>query len=313
MKPIPAARPLMAAILLLLPGTVLAALDRELDGLNGLCRASIAAGDPEEALRLCRRVGFDIARLAPGSPAHIASLINVGDVKWAAGNYVDADSWYQDALGLIVRSQGADFAAALPLVERIVETRLRRGRYLEAEQTLRQALAMLPSTLPPGDLGRARLRLRHADLLSQSHQFIEAERSYQEVIAIFAAGGPATAAIHRSALRHYAESLEREQKFARAEPVYRELLARLPAEAESAAPDAAASGEPALDKPAILDRIGYLLVQQGRFNEAQACYRRELQLLRQAGRRDVEIGNLEARIATLGDRPTTPAVELLAR
>lgn len=284
-----------------------AQLPREIDGLNGLCRDSIAAADMEEALRICRRVSFDIARLAPGSQAHVDSLIRIGDVKWAAGNYVDADAWYREALTLIGNDSVEARAAALPLIQRIIETKLRRGSYLDAELLMQQALALIPDSVPADDPGRTRLRLRHADLQSHSQQHSEADATYRDVIAIFAAGGPDAIGDHRQAVRRYAESLEREQKFARAEAEYRTLITLTPAGPAPPpliGPDGDA--EAVLGEIELLDRLAYTVLQQGRREEALGHYQRELLLMKAADAAPVDVASLQARLAALTSRPRPP-------
>jgi len=313
-RPRPFAAALLGLVLFGASWPLAAQLPREIDGLNGLCRDSIAAADMEEALRICRRVSFDIARLAPGSQAHVDSLIRIGDVKWAAGNYVDADAWYREALTLIGNDSAEARATALPLIQRIIETKLRRGSYLDAELLMQQALGLIPDSVPADDPGRTRLRLRHADLQSHSQQHSEADATYRDVIAIFAAAGPDAIGDHRQAVRRYAESLEREQKFARAEAEYRTLITLTPAGPAPPpliGPDGDA--EAVLGEIELLDRLAYTVLQQGRREEALGHYQRELLLMKAADAAPVDVASLEARLAALTSRSRPPPQQQTGR
>lgn len=275
-----------------------AQLGNELTALNQLCRMSIAAGDYEEALRVCRRVSFDIAKLAPGSPEHVTSLVNIGDVKRLVANFVDADALYQDALKLVERGPGKDGPVAQALLAQIVEVKIKRGKFLDAEVLLRRALEQRKKISAPDDPVLTQLRLRHADLQSLSHQFPEAEKNYAAVIAILARGGQPMAELHRVALQHLAETLERQQKYQRAELGYLDLLSAI----ESAPP----SPDARLSLPQVLGRIGFVVEQQGRQREAARYYARELTLLKTSGAAPDVIANLEARLSTLTASPSSP-------
>lgn len=288
----------------LLPGAVLvlwsavasAQLGNQLAALNQLCRDPIAKGNFEDALRVCRRVSFDIGKLAPGSPEFIASLVNIGDVKRLVENYVDADAFYQEALKVIERSRGKDSAAALDMMERIVEIKIKRGKFLDAETVLTRSIAIRAKGAAANDPDVAIVRLRHADLQSLSHQFPEAERNYAAVIAIFAAGSERTADAYRTAVRHLAETLEREQKFQRAEIEYLRLLDLTMQRPPNAK---------ALTVAQVLDRLGFVVEQQNRRADALSYYQRELTLLKATGGAQDLVANLEAQIAAL--RPATAA------
>lgn len=270
-----------------------AQLAAELNGLNGLCTAAIRSGDTEEALRTCRRVSFDIERLAPGSQAYITSLTNIGEIKWQVANYVDADAFYGDALKAVEAISGRNTPASLPLLGKIVETKIKRGKFIDAEAVLRRAIAIQRKGAAPNDPALAALRLRQADLQALSHQYPEAERGYLDVITVFAAGGAASDAMLRTGLQHYAELLEREQKFARAEAQYLRLLALVEKK----------PSDTSLSPAAVLDRLGYLAEQLDRQADAMSYYQRELALLRAlSGKPDDkadDIGNLEAKLSSL--------------
>src|SRR5690349_15362139 len=58
-----------------------------LDALNRLCRSTIETRNYDEAQRICKRISFDAEKMAPGSQAHVTSLINMGDIKARVENY----------------------------------------------------------------------------------------------------------------------------------------------------------------------------------------------------------------------------------
>jgi len=100
--------PTSAALLLCtLPALVCSApppdqVATSLAALNAVCRSAIDSHNFDTALRLCKRVSFDASKLAPGSQAHITSLINIGDIK---------------SLTDLVQSLGLDHVRALTLAD----------------------------------------------------------------------------------------------------------------------------------------------------------------------------------------------------
>ncbi|MEP7246962.1 MAG: tetratricopeptide repeat protein [Gammaproteobacteria bacterium] len=192
--------------------------------LNGLCKASIGRGDYEEALRLCKRVRFDVGKLAPGSPEEIESLVNLGDIKALVQNYIDADAYYAVALQLAERAEGADSPQVAQLLATLVEMKVKRGKLLDAEALVKRLLVIRERTMDAADPGLAAIRVRYADLLAESRQFVEAEAEYGRAIGVLQDGGPGTLDAYTSAVLHLAESYERRALYLRAEMQYRRLL-----------------------------------------------------------------------------------------
>ena len=293
--------------LAVLPTRAEAQLERETTALNKLCRNAMAGPDLEEALRICRRIRFDVGKLAPGSRSEVQSLVNLGDVQRLVSNQVDADAYYTAALALV--DGGRNDAMALVLMNTLIEVKASRGKFLETELMLRRAIA-LQQKLKADPLDVARLGLRLADTQSQSHQFLLAEPLYGEIIegldAQAATLGAPAADLQAVAVKGLAETLERQQKLERAEVQYLRLLNTN----NFGTPGARDAG---LSKAQVLDRLGFITEQLGRSSDAIDHYDHELKLLRQmpadaASTRDTEIANLSAKLTTLRASTPTEAV-----
>lgn len=278
-------------------GPVQADLTRAVAGLNQLCRNAMESPDTEQALRICRRIRFDVGKLAPGSSAEVQALVSLGEVQRSVGNQVDADSYYSEALSLV--DGGKNDALALQLIETLVEVKVSRGKFLEAAAVMGRALALQARHAPGDTLGRLRLELKQADIQSQSHQYLVAEDHYAAVLQTLSTLPAANSALTATAVQGLAETLERQQKFERAEQQYLRLLAL----GEPAIPST--SSRP-LDALQLNDRLGYVIEQQGRVGEAIGYYQQALGLLTAAndtvsltGDHQADIANLDARIGAL--------------
>ncbi|HEY0342772.1 MAG TPA: tetratricopeptide repeat protein, partial [Steroidobacteraceae bacterium] len=231
-------------------------------------RAAIDRRDFDEALRLCKRVSFDASKLAPGSPEHIASVINIGDIKDLVENYVDAEAYYASALVLVERADGKDSAAAAQLLTTLVEMKVKRGKFLDAEVVMQRLLALREKAAGPQDTGVAIVRTRYADLLSQSRQFAEAELAYGHAIGVLEHGGAEAADAYALAVRHLAEMYERRSQYNQAEVQYQRLLNIV---------ERRATGDGTL--ATTLDRLAHVCEEQNKWSQAAALYQREISTL----------------------------------
>ena len=266
-----------------------------LAALNRVCRSVIDRRDFEEALRLCKRVSFDASKLAPGSQEHIASLINIGDIKSLVDNYVDADAYYASALLLAERKEGKDSAQAAELLTTLVETKVKRGKFLDAEALMRRLLAIRENAAGAQDTAVAIVRTRLADLLSQSREYPEAELAYGRAIGVLERGGAETADAYALAVQHLAEMYERRSQYHQAEMQYRRLLniveRRTPAGGLLAT---------------TLDRLARVCEEQNAWPEATAFYQRELNTLSAANAPPQAMQTLQAKLAELRSAPPQP-------
>jgi poly(beta-D-mannuronate) lyase len=206
------------------PASPSSEITRGLKSLNAICRSVIDRGDYEEALRQCKRIGLDAQKMAPASKEHVASVINMGDIKALVGNYVDADSFYVVALRLVERTEGPDSEQAAQLLTRLVEFKVKRGKYLDAEGMAKRLLSIREKTAGEQDVGVAVIRARYADLLAASRQFPEAEAAYRQAIAVLEHGGAETAPAYALAVQRLAEMYERRAQYKQAEAQYQRLL-----------------------------------------------------------------------------------------
>jgi tetratricopeptide (TPR) repeat protein len=259
-----------------------------LEALNAVCRSAIDSRNFDEALRLCKRVSFDASKLAPGSQAHIASLINIGDIKSLVENYIDADAYYAAALVLTERADGKNGPQAVQLLTTIVEIKTKRGKVLDAEVLMQRLLATLERTAGPEDAAVAVARARYADLLSQSRQFPEAEQAYGRAIGVLEHAGTESTDAYALAVRHLAEMYERRAQYIQAEAQYRRLLDIV--ERRSLGAEALAT---------TLDRLANICEEQNKWTEAAQFYRREISTLAAAGSASETIGRIQAKLTGL--------------
>jgi poly(beta-D-mannuronate) lyase len=265
-----------------------------LDALNQMCRSTIEKGDYDEAQRICKRISFDAESMAPGSSAHITSLLNMGDVKARTENYVDADQFYARALRFVESPDGADSEQAADILASMMEFKVRRGKYLDAAELSKRVLA-IREKLDGADSVRAALaRARYADLLSQSHQFPEAEVVYGRAIAVLERAGASQAEPLALTVQHLGEMFERRSQYAQAETQYRRVVSI-----------AERSGLSYRVLAGALDRVAYACEQQDKNTEAATYYRRALQTLRGTPTPAAVLTRIEARLAALGSAPDT--------
>ena len=289
---------LLLALVLIMPVSVLQAqLPREVAALNQLCRNAMKGTDDEQALRICRRIRFDVGKLAPGSSTEVQSLVSLGEVQRGVGNQVDADSYYTEALAIV--DEGKNDALALELLQTLVEIKVSRGKFLEAALVMDRALKLQAEHAPEDEMARLELELKQADIQSQSHQYLVAEQHYAAGLQTLATLPTATKALTATAVQGLAETLERQQKFERAEHEYLRLIA-------IGEPAIASRSSRPLYAAQLFDRLGFVTEQQGRTAESIAYYQQALTLLQNAegassltGDSQADIANLDARIALL--------------
>lgn len=270
------------------------AIEEQLAKLNRLCRELIDAGNYPEASSVCGRVSFDIKKLASGSPQHIVSLVGLADLKRRQENNVSADALYAEALGYIDQRDPDSFEAAT-LLDLQAESKIGRGKLLEAEPLLRRALAIREKQHGADAPDVAETRVRYANVLSMTAQYQKAHIAYRSALVVFQNGGMATRNAYLDTRRRLAEVMERESRFEQAQTEYLQLLA----DAQGAPP---ARGSVAL----ALDRLGWIASQDGRGTDATDFYRRELAELKAASANRETIAALEARLAALTASTAAP-------
>jgi tetratricopeptide (TPR) repeat protein len=269
----------------------------QLAALNAVCRSAIDSRDFDNALRLCKRVSFDASKLAPGSQEHIASIVNLGDIKSFVENYVDADAYYASALALVESAASKDSPQAADLLTIMVETKVKRGKFLDAEILLQRLLAMRERATGPQDPQVAIVRTRYADLLSQSHQFPEAELAYGRAIGVLERAGTESTEAYALAVQHLAEMYERRSQYIQAQVQYRRLL------------DIVERGSLGAEARAMtLDRLAHICEERKEWPEAAGLYRNEMSVLGSTGAAAQTIDRVQAKLAELesAQRPPTP-------
>jgi tetratricopeptide (TPR) repeat protein len=261
-----------------------------LSALNQLCRSTIDRADYDEAQRVCKRINFDAEKMAPGSPEHIASVLNMGDIKARVENFVDADAYYASALQLVERAEGPQSEAAARILSSLIEFKVRRGKYLDAVVLAKRMLAIREKVPGPPDLNVAITRARYADLLSQSHQFPEAEAQYKRAIAVLETAG--TPEVYARSVQRFGEMYERRAQFKQAEQQYRRLVSIV---------EGSALGYRLL--AGAYDRLAYVCEQQDKVSEAAAFYRKAMATLQGTSAPPEVVARIQAQLAALGAEP----------
>jgi tetratricopeptide (TPR) repeat protein len=259
-----------------------------LDALNRLCRETIERRDYDEAQRVCKRISFDAEKMAPGSQAHITSLLNMGDIKARVENFVDADAYYTAALRVAERTLGAGSPAAAEILTALVEFKVRRGKYLDAAELAKRSLAIRERNVGPSDVGLAIVRARYADLLSQSHQFLQAEAVYRRALAVLEQSGAQHAEAFARTVQHLGEMYERRALYQQAEQQYRRLVAI-----------AERNGLDFRLLAGAFDRLAYVCEQQDKVAEAAMFYRRAMTTLSGTPTQPEIVARLQSQLAAL--------------
>ena len=259
-----------------------------LDALNGLCRSTIDKQDFDEAQRICKRITFDAQAMAPGSSTHIASLLNMGDIKARVENYVDADAYYSNALQLVENAGAPASDQAAGILTSLIEFKIKRGKYLDAATIAQRLLSIREATAGASDVNVAIVRARYADLLSQSHQFPEAEAVYGRALAVLEHSGAEHAQTYALTVQHLGEMYERRAQYRQAEQQYRRVV-----------DIAERNGLGYRLLAGALDRAAYVCEQQDKNAEAAAFYRRALQTLRGTTTPPEIMARIQARLAAL--------------
>lgn len=263
-----------------------------LDALDKLCRATIETRNYDEAQRICKRISFDAAKMAPDSQAHVTSLLNMGDIKARVENFVDADAYYSAALRVVERTTGPDSDVAADILASLVELKIRRGKYLDAAELAKRALTLREKAAGPNDVTVAVARARYADLLSQSHQFLQAEAIYNRALAVFAQSGPANAESYAHTVQQLGEMYERRAQYPQAEQQYRRVVEI-----------AERNGLSYRLLAGAFDRLAYVCEQQDNTADAAKFYRRAMTTLRGTPASPEILARLQSQLAALESAP----------
>lgn len=269
-----------------------------LEALNQLCRATIEKRDYDEAQRICKRITFDAEKMAPGSNAHLVSILNMGDIKARVENYVDADAYYTTALQLVDRNTGPDSEEAVGILTQLIEFKVKRGKYLDAAVLAKRALAIREQSGGANDIRVAVARARYADLLSQSHQFLDAEVVYAQALGALEHGGAPTAETYALTAQHFGEMYERRSQYKQAEQQYRRVVEIVQRNGLSYRLLAGA-----------YDRLAFVCDQQDRPADAAALYRRAIATLRGTPTSPEVLARLQAQLAALQPAPAPLSVQ----
>lgn len=221
--------------------------------------------DYEQAGKVCRRVRQNVKNLLGLSQLYLHSIINEADLEWVQGKYPDAFYLYTEA---------ADVAESLNDQVKVKELRVRqaeadmfRGKSVDAEILMRDALKRQQALVPRDSFQEADLLSKHADILAALGQPRAAMQGYLSALEKL----DPTQIAHRSVLLrtqlHYAEFFERQNRYVGAMASYRRLL-----DTASAAPES-------LEHVKIaLRRMGWISEGLGNAGDARGFYQRLLEL-----------------------------------
>ncbi len=194
------------------------------------------------------------------------------DVRYRAGDYKSAERLAQEALEIAGRTFPFEHPATATSLNSLALVRRAQGRYEEAEQICRRALAINEKVqVSPQDLITAHILTTLALVLHDQGRYGEAEPLYRRALAIrekvLGAEHPSTADTRNS----LALMLEHQNRDRKAEPLYR----RAPAIEEKA------QGAEHPDTAASLNNLASLLNAQDRYEKAEPLYRRALAIYQQ--------------------------------
>ncbi len=227
--------------------------------LNNLALVLEGLGEMPEAERSFREA-LGINRQAGASESEAVNLANLGALAQATGSYTAALALHAEAAALAARHRNEPWAAEQTRIARINQGVVleKVGAYREALDLYRQVLAA-GGELDPGR--RAALLVNTGVIYRNLGDPVRAAEAFREAIGIYGRTGDAAALSNAHLNLALALHLNLERA-AEAEAAYREAL-RL----------AAASGD-RTEEIQDLFYLGRLLIDQGRWGEAEGVFRR---------------------------------------
>ena len=213
------------AYLVLLLGS-LSAFANDADAMKFISRCEHELNETKdyvEATKICKRVKLDVKVLVGLSPLYIRSIVNEADAKWAVGNYSEAFILYTEAAGIADKLGDANKVRELRI--RQAESELYRGKSIEAEILLRDALERLRKTKPGRSAAAEEVNLltRHATVLVSLNQTQAALAEYETALAKLEWLPRSARPVALKAWLGYAELFERRSRYTASLEAYKHL------------------------------------------------------------------------------------------
>jgi len=240
-----------------------------------LAWAFVGAGDQHRrvgeypaAQRVLRRALGLVESLQPPDPVlHAAVLTSQGITAKELGDLSTAARCYARVAGILAGS-GASPGDAATLEHNLAGLAYARGRYREAEEHARQAIALRRRVPRVSTLALAPDLAVLASALAAQRRYSEAATLLRQTLAAYQKARPPRRYEIAVQLHNLADVAQAVGDLAEAEDLYRRALAL---KEELLGPD---HPEVAL----VANNLGTLLWQLGRWDEADACFRRALAL-----------------------------------
>lgn len=281
----------VALPLMLLTAVPNAEAEDSLSALNAVCRKQIDAHS-EDADAICRRVTFNLSKLAPGSPEHIQSIINLGDIRLLDKHYIDAAPFYTTALALSDKRDKNSLATA-KILETLAFTKLSYAKYDDARGYAERALAIRDRLGIGHGVEASVTRVMLGDLLAVLTDFPLAESTLKQARDDLAAAGPGARMEYLNAQKHLSDLYELQHRYELAYDAFTRLLSIAAAEPPIVAMVGRAHEE-----------LGWICSELHRDDEAHMHYSKALEILKEIGGDPSVVASIELRLQKLG--PATP-------
>jgi len=240
--------------------------------------------DYDQAGKICRRARQNVNNLLGPSELYLRSVINEADLEWIKGKYPDAFFLYSEA---------ADIAESIKNKVKVKELRVRqaeadmfRGKSVDAEILMRDALKRQRAIVPRDALQEADLLSKHADILVALSQPKAAMQGYLSALEKLDPAQPEHRFVLLRTQQHYAEFFEKQNRYVGAIASYRRLL------------DTALVAPESLEHVKIaLRRMGWISEVLGNAGDARDFYQKLLEFVEKHPTDVSEVAEVRALLA----------------
>lgn len=240
----------------------------------------------EQAGKVCRRVSQNVKNILGPSQLYLRSIINEAELEWIQGKYPDAFYLYTEAAD--VAEVLNDQAQLKKLRVRQADAEMFRGKSVDAEILMRDALRRQQASVPKDVLQEADLLSKHADILVALGQPRAAMQGYLSAFEKL----DLERIDHRPVLLrtqlHYAELFERQSRYVGAMASYHRLS------------DTASAMPESIEYMAIaLRRMGWISGSLGNTGDARGFYQQFLKLVENDSSKVAEVVEIRMLLSKL--------------
>jgi serine/threonine-protein kinase len=159
------------------------------NALSALAKVLQHEGNLRETARVMRRV-LEIQRKAKAPPDRLAgALSNVATSQVSLGNFAEAESLANEALGIAERAFGKDSANLIPPLWTLEATAYQRGDLEQEQRLVERRLAVARAALPPRHPWLAGALGESGFILMRNGQVKEGEARMREALQLLEQGG----------------------------------------------------------------------------------------------------------------------------